>query len=470
MKKQSIAKAAAAMLLAGLTACANDNEGVLLKGKLVGATVEDALISYMPDGNIYENQMTSFEVKEDGLFTYNTELAEATADVTIEMDGIGYFGVHLTKDKTVKMTIQKQGDEWQATFEGPDADISRYFNELTQRFDAMKYWSPDPSEGKPNAEYRAMLDENHAALQASATHIKDPEQRDYYTKLTESLYRWLTIRLIMDNCEDNNSDYKLNPEYQQLVKGIDVNDPIHLRSNMAYTALNSLNTVKDSGDNEASCTRLMELTDSLVTNPAMRRFMVQMIGQQYYTYGNGKGDHETFSKKFIKWAGKDKAIAQAMADQFTQQKRTATATEPGQPAPDAQLTTPDGQKVQLSSLLKGKFTYIDVWATWCAPCCKEIPHIEKLAEKYKGNDKVQFLSISIDQNEKAWKAKLEKDKPQWPQFIIQGDAQEQFAKDWGITGIPRFIMISPDGTIYSPDASRPSQPDTQHTIDQQISN
>ena len=158
MKRQSIVKVAAVVLLAGLTACANDNEGVLLKGKLIGATVEDALITYSPDGNLYDNQMTPFEVKEDGLFTYNTDLAEETADVTIEMDGIGYFGVHLTKDKTVKMTIEQQGDEWQATFEGPGADISRYYNDLTQRFDAMKYWSPDPSESKPIAEYRTMLD------------------------------------------------------------------------------------------------------------------------------------------------------------------------------------------------------------------------------------------------------------------------------------------------------------------------
>lgn len=468
MKRQNIVKVAVAVLLAGFTACANDNEGVLLKGKLVGATVEDALITYSPDGNLYDNQMTPFEVKEDGLFTYNTELAGETADVTIEMDGIGYFGVHLTKDKTVKMTIEQQGDEWQATFEGPGADISRYYNDLTQRFDAMKYWSPDPSESKPIAEYRAILDENYAALQKSVADIKDTEQRDYYTKLTESQYRWLTIRLIMDSCENDNSEYKMNAEFQQLVKGIDVNDPINLKTNMAFTALNSLNTVKDDGDNGASCTRLMELTDSLVTNPAMRHFMVQMIGQQYYIYGNGEGDYETFNKKYLEWAGEDKAVAQAMIDQFMEKKQSTEATKTGQPAPDVELTTPEGKKVKLSSLLKGKFTYIDVWATWCGPCCKEIPFVEKLVEQYKGNDKVQFLSISIDQNEKAWKTKLEKDKPQWPQFIIQGEVEAKFSKDWGITGIPRFIMINPDGTIFSSDASRPSSPETAQTIDQQI--
>lgn len=468
MKRQNIVKVAVAVLLTGFTACANDNEGVLLKGKLVGATVEDALITYSPDGNLYDNQMTPFEVKEDGLFTYNTELAGETADVTIEMDGIGYFGVHLTKDKTVKMTIEQQGDEWQATFEGPGADVSRYYNDLTQRFDAMKYWSPDPSESKPIAEFRAMLDENYAALQKSVADIKDAEQRDYYTKLTESQYRWLTIRLIMDSCENDNSEYKMNAEFQQLVKGIDVNDPINLKTNMAFTALNSLNTVKDDGDNGASCTRLMELTDSLVTNPAMRHFMVQMIGQQYYIYGNGEGDYEAFNKKYLEWAGEDKAVAQAMIDQFMEKKQSTEATKTGQPAPDVELTTPEGKKVKLSSLLKGKFTYIDVWATWCGPCCKEIPFVEKLVEQYKGNDKVQFLSISIDQNEKVWKTKLEKDKPQWPQFIIQGEVEAQFSKDWGITGIPRFIMINPDGTIFSGDATRPSSPETAQTIDQQI--
>lgn len=85
------------------------------------------------------------------------------------------------------------------------------------------------------------------------------------------------------------------------------------------------------------------------------------------------------------------------------------------------METIDGKQVELSSLLKGKFSYIDVWATWCGPCCAEIPHLERLVEKYKDNDNVQFISISVDADRKAWENKLkkaDKDRPYFKRNII----------------------------------------------------
>ena len=278
MKKQYFMKMAAVVLLAGLTACTKENNGVLLEGNVVGATVEDGLVTYMPDGNPFNYQATEFEVGEDGTFTYDTELVEETGDVTVEMSGVGYFGVHLVKGETVKMTVEKEGDTYQARFDGPQSDVSRFVNEYTQRMDQMLYWSPDPEESKPIAEYRQLLDDNYNKVKAALEGIEDSDTRDYYARLTDSQYKWLAIRIIMDSCENDNSNYKLNAEYQELVKDIDVNDPVNLRTNMAYTALNSLNTVSDK-DVYGSCLRQMELTDSLITNPATRRMMVQMVGQ-----------------------------------------------------------------------------------------------------------------------------------------------------------------------------------------------
>jgi len=466
MKKLQLIKMAAFVFVAGLTACTKETSGVLLDGKVVGAVVESGIVSYLPDGNLLSAQMTEIEVDKDGLFSYNTELAEETADVTVEMENVGYFGVHLVKGETVKMTIEKEGDGYQARFEGAQADESRFYNEFTQRLDQMLYWSPDPSEIKPITEYRQLLEDNYNKVKSALEGVEDDDARAYYSKLTESQKRWITIRLIMDSCENDKSDYKLNAEYQELVKGIDVNDPVHLRTNMAYTALNSLNTVSDK-DYEANSLRMIELTDSLVTNPATRRMMVQMIGQSYFLYGDGEGDYEGFVKKYLDWAGSDKELAQTYVNQFLEKKKSSAGTQAGAVAPDVDLTTPDGKTVKLSSLTKGKFTYIDVWATWCGPCCKEIPFVEKLVEKYKNNDKVQFLSISIDQNKDAWLKKLEKDKPQWQQFIIQKEVETAFSKAWGITGIPRFIMINPDGTVFSADATRPSDAETAKTIDEQ---
>ena len=112
--------------------------------------------------------------------------------------------------------------------------------------------------------------------------------------------------------------------------------------------------------------------------------------------------------------------------------------------------------------------YIDVWATWCAPCCKEIPHLEKLVEQYKGNDKIRFVSISVDQNRNAWLKKLEKDQPEWEQYILSKEEEKQFMSYWGIGGIPRFIMLNKEGRIVQSDAPRPSDEQLIEMINSQL--
>lgn len=217
------------------------------------------------------------------------------------------------------------------------------------------------------------------------------------------------------------------------------------------------------GSNEAYCYEMMNVVNEKVTSPKLRRMMVRIICMDYFTYGKASGDTKTFLPKLETFAGKDSDIIAP----FKLMVQSKENTKSGKAAPDVTLNTVDGKQVQLKSLINGKFTYIDVWATWCGPCCKEIPFLEKLVEKFKGNDKVQFISISTDQNADAWKNKLNKDKPQWPQYILNTENMKKFFDDWGISGIPRFIMIDADGNIFSPDATRPSEEATAKTIEEQ---
>ncbi len=121
------------------------------------------------------------------------------------------------------------------------------------------------------------------------------------------------------------------------------------------------------------------------------------------------------------------------------------------------LTAPDGTTCNLADL-KGKVTYIDIWATWCGPCCNEIPYLEKVVEQFKGNDKIAFVSISVDANKEAWQKKLAADKPEWAQYILSKEEQKKFLTAWGIRGIPRFILLDKDGKVINDNCIRPSDP------------
>lgn len=106
---------------------------------------------------------------------------------------------------------------------------------------------------------------------------------------------------------------------------------------------------------------------------------------------------------------------------------------------------------------KGKFVYIDVWATWCGPCKAEIPSLQKIETAYHGKN-IVFVSISVDKakSHDKWKEMISKEKMGGIQLLADKDFDSQFIKDYLIRGIPRFILIDPQGKIVSASAPRPS--------------
>ena len=120
--------------------------------------------------------------------------------------------------------------------------------------------------------------------------------------------------------------------------------------------------------------------------------------------------------------------------------------------------TPNDGKVSLKDFL-GKYVYIDVWATWCGPCKKEIPFLKKIEKKYHGKN-IEFVSISVDveKQRQKWKDMVKDMGLTGTQIMADKDFKSDFIKAYNIAAIPRFILIDPSGNIVSPDALRPSDP------------
>jgi len=137
----------------------------------------------------------------------------------------------------------------------------------------------------------------------------------------------------------------------------------------------------------------------------------------------------------------------------------------GKPSPNFEYDNHKGGKTKLSDL-KGKYVYIDLWATWCAPCRAEIPYLQKIEEKYHGKN-IEFVSISIDKakdNEK-WKKFVTDKNLGGIQLFADKDWESEFVTSYGVTGIPRFIIVDPKGNVLSADAERPSSPELQTKLD-----
>ncbi|HYE02725.1 MAG TPA: redoxin domain-containing protein [Phycisphaerales bacterium] len=112
----------------------------------------------------------------------------------------------------------------------------------------------------------------------------------------------------------------------------------------------------------------------------------------------------------------------------------------GDPAPAWTLKDSAGKEHKLADY-KGKIVVMDFWATWCPPCKKAMPDVQKLHEAYKDKGVAVF---GVNTWEKGDAAKYMSDNKYTYGLLMKGD---DVAKDYGVTGIPVFIIVGPDGTV-----------------------
>lgn len=140
------------------------------------------------------------------------------------------------------------------------------------------------------------------------------------------------------------------------------------------------------------------------------------------------------------------------------------AVAPGKPAPKLEGYTLEGKKISIKDL-KGKVIYIDVWATWCGPCVAEIPSSKKLQQEFAGDDRIEFMNVSVDSRKPDWEKFLSNDKA-WKglHINIEADKIDSLYSRYKLLGVPTYILIDPLGNIVNMKAPRPSDAQTMTEI------
>ena len=121
------------------------------------------------------------------------------------------------------------------------------------------------------------------------------------------------------------------------------------------------------------------------------------------------------------------------------------AVEVGQPFQDFTALKLDGSQGKLSDYAgKGKYVLLDFWASWCKPCCEEMPRIKRLYSKYKAG--LEIVGVSIESDGKAWRDKIADLKMDWVQLQ---DTTEEAADTYVVGAIPHTVLIDPAGKIVA---------------------
>lgn len=120
-----------------------------------------------------------------------------------------------------------------------------------------------------------------------------------------------------------------------------------------------------------------------------------------------------------------------------------TETKPAKPLPaDFGFVDADDKEIKLSDY-KGKVALVNFWATWCVPCVKEMPSLDKLQGEM-GKDKLVILPLSLDTSSKA-KVKPFYDDKKLANLGIYFDKGKKAMQGLGVSVLPTSILVDKDG-------------------------
>ena len=141
---------------------------------------------------------------------------------------------------------------------------------------------------------------------------------------------------------------------------------------------------------------------------------------------------------------------------FTALCLMSMAMDGGSKIPSVKLKDIDGNSLNTAELSNdGKPMVISFWATWCAPCKKELNAIHEVYEDWQDETGVKVIAVSIDDARSATRVKPYVDAQGW-EFEVLMDTNGDFKRSLNVNNVPQTFLVDGNGDIvwthsgYSP--------------------
>lgn len=244
-------------------------------------------------------------------------------------------------------------------------------------------------------------------------------------------------------------DFKVSENYPNATEGINMQDESLLGLPVYKSVVTGFFMGKVVNKEDASGLDFLNVIEKEVSNQKVKDVLVYDAAKYMITYTDNL---EGYFLKFKELQKNEEFLIEI--------KKTYTellAISPGKLSP--KFIGYENIKGGTTSLddLKGKYVYVDVWATWCGPCKVEIPSLKALEKEYH-KENIVFVSISVDKttDREKWIAMVNDKELKGVQLFADKSWSSDFVQGYLIKGIPRFILIDPQGNIVNSNAPRPS--------------
>lgn len=138
-----------------------------------------------------------------------------------------------------------------------------------------------------------------------------------------------------------------------------------------------------------------------------------------------------------------KGVSQSTIDSYKVDFNPERVIKTGNQMPQFSIQSMDNpEETYTNDTFKDCIYLLDFWATWCKPCMKEIGHLHKVKEEYKGEVPFDILSISLDKSEELVTSFRKANWPMpWKNAIVTQGKESPFGKLMEVSYIPKMILV-----------------------------
>ena len=127
------------------------------------------------------------------------------------------------------------------------------------------------------------------------------------------------------------------------------------------------------------------------------------------------------------------------------------------------IESPD-KLIDLTKKYEGYVLYVDIWASWCGPCMREMKPAHELKSKFSTTDKIKFIYINSSDSENRWKAAIDVKKITGINFQANKTLFNDLRDNYEMTSYPRYIIFGKEGKLVNGNAPRPSDAETKKIL------
>lgn len=447
------------IILSGILLFSCKNEKVLKNYAVFNGTISgsDSKMVYFRSESFDDQFNDSASIDENGFFSIKVDL-KAPKYISFKI-GDQYSNLYLSPGDSISAKVIADNFDETLKYSGTGSEYNNYLADLL--LIESKFPSPYDFLSLQPEDFIKKTDSLEKILMENLNKTFTGESEFKKLEKNRIICKKANLRLIYPqyySYYNNNQDLSNIPEsFYEFEKQLDINDSTlytepemakYVKSYISNKSEELFATIDTNLDESVRyAIAALNVVEQKLTNIKLRNYFSNIFTKEHVKY-NGIKDIEPLISKF-KSICKNENYINSVNDDIKKWE----ALKPGNVAPNFSFPDIKGKMISLSDF-KGKYVYIDVWATWCGPCKAEAPRFEELKKNFKGKN-IVFMSVSVDDTKEPWE-KMVTEKQLSDIQVFASGWSSSITKDYLINSIPRFLLIDREGKILDSNADRPS--------------